>query len=266
MIVDSHTHLNLEDGETFKDSLRRHLKDMNKNEVDYAILIPGTELGSDTADLETILGLIKNEPRLFSLGTLNIFRDKKPVLNKLDKLFEEKRIVGIKLFPGHHPFYPTDKRLIPVYELCIKHDLPVMIHTGILPKDTECAKYNDPKHVIKVAKNFPILKIVIAHYFLPKVEYCFEITKPFRNIYYDTSALADDAVVKMTGLQKIKKVLAETVKEKPENLLFGTDYNAFGFKEHIDLINSLEITDVQKEKIFWRNAQKLFKLELNWRD
>lgn len=262
MIIDSHTHLNLEERETFNDSLRRHLEDMNKNGIDYTILIPGQNPKSDTANLNTILELIKDEPQLFPLGTINILRDKKSTLNKLDKLFKEERIVGIKLFPGHHPFYPTDKRLIPVYELCIKHDLPVMIHTGILPFNMECAKYNDPKHIVKIAKAFHSLKIVISHYFLPEVEYCLQVTKLFKNIYFDTSALADPDVVKITGLQKIKKILTKTSKERPENLLFGTDYNAFDFKEHIDLINSLEITNSQKERIFWRNAQELFKLKL----
>jgi predicted TIM-barrel fold metal-dependent hydrolase len=92
--------------------------------------------------------------------------------------------------------------------------LPIVIHTGASSKKPEAAKYNDPKHIVKVAKRFPTLKIVIAHYFWPKVEYCHELTKPYANIYFDTSGLADDEVIEETGLDKIRKVLTLTVEQR----------------------------------------------------
>jgi predicted TIM-barrel fold metal-dependent hydrolase len=263
MLIDCHLHLpGVNKERSFEEAKQRLLRDLTVNDVDYAILIPDNIPGSTIGDLDTTLELTKNESRLFLMGTIDIFKDKQSHLEKLDFLFKQKYIVGIKIFPGHEPMYPTDERLIPVYNLCVKHDLPIIIHTGWNPGHPEVAKYNDPKHIIKIAQTFPQLNIVIAHYFWPKVEYCHELTKTFDNIYFDISGLADDEVIKETGLEKIKMVLVETVNEHPDHVVFGTDYPMCSLTEHIELVNSLEISEENKNKIFYRNALKLFKLKI----
>jgi len=168
----------------------------------------------------------------------------------------------VKIFPGHDTIYPTDKRLLPVYELCIKYDLPVVIHTGASSKHPEQAKYNDPKQIIKIAEKFPALKIVIAHFFYPRVEYCYELTEPYENIYFDTSGLADEQVIADTGLAKIKRILSLTARERPNNIIFGTDYAMCSIRKHIELVKSLEVKRQTKNKIFSENAIKLFRLKL----
>jgi len=252
----------LKRGGNFVDSKKILLKDLKRNRIDYAILIPDNVTGSEIGDLDTILELTKNDKQLFLMGTLNILKDTKSILNRLDSLFECQRIVGIKIFPGHDPIYPTDVRLIPVYELCIKYNLPIVIHTGWNSQNPGVAKYNDPKYIIRIAKKFPRLKIVISHYFWPKVEYCYDLTKSFQNIHFDTSGLADDEVIRETGLKKIEKVLTDTTVERPDNILFGTDYAMCDIKKHVDFINTLKLTRRQKGRIFYRNSIKLFKLTL----
>jgi len=263
MIIDSHLHLPpREKGRTFEDSKRLLLRDLERNGVDCAILIPDNVHGSGIGDLDVALGLAKDSEHLFVMGTINILKKEETVLQKLDSLFDAGKIVAIKIFPGHDPIYPTDTRLGPVYTLCIKYDLPIVIHTGWNSNNPEVAKYNDPKHIVKIAVKFPQLKIVISHYFWPKVEYCHTVTKPFENIYFDTSALADEEVTRETGLEKIKEVLTLTADERPNNVLFGTDYAMCSIAKHIDLINSLGISRSHKERIFCRNAIELFKLNL----
>jgi hypothetical protein len=168
----------------------------------------------------------------------------------------------VKIFPGHDPIYPTGKRLGPVYDLCVKYDLPIVIHTGPNSRNPEPAKYNDPKHIVKVARGFPKLKIVIAHYFWPKVGYCHELTKPYANIHFDTSGLADDEVVEETGFDKIKKVLTLTVEQRARNVVFGTDYAMCNIRKHIELIESLKISRQAKDRTLSENAIKLFHLSV----
>jgi predicted TIM-barrel fold metal-dependent hydrolase len=263
MIIDSHLHLPpREKGRTFEDSKRLLLGDLDRNGVHCAILIPDNVHGSCIGDLDVVLGLAKDSEQLFVMGTINILKKEEGVLQKLDSLFDAGRIVAIKIFPGHDPIYPTDTRLGPVYALCVKYDLPMVVHTGWNSNDPEVAKYNDPKHIVKIAAKSPQLKIVISHYFWPRVEYSHTVTKPFENIYFDTSALADEEVTRETGVEKIKEVLTLTADERPNNLLFGTDYPICRIAKHIDLVNSLGISRTQKERIFCRNAVELFKLRL----
>lgn len=263
MIIDSHLHLpELKDGKTLADSKRELLRQLKKSRVDYAIVIPDNTPVSEIGSLDEVLSLVKDDRRLFVMGTIDIQKDKQPHIRKLDFLFQARKIVAIKIFPGHDTIYPTDKRLVPVYELCIKYDLPIVIHTGASSGNPEAAKYNDPKHIVKIVERFPRLKIVIAHYFYPEVEYCYELTKPYANIHFDTSGLADDEVVEETGLDKIKKVLTSTAERRPYNVVFGTDYAMCNIKKHIALIESLAIRREFKEMIFSKNSIQLFKLKL----
>jgi len=259
MIIDSHLHLpSRREGKTLADSRQELLHELEECKVDYAIVIPDNVPVSEIGSLDEVLDLVENERHLFVTGTINIRKDKEPHILKLDKLFRTERIVAVKIFPGHDPIYPTDKRLTPVYELCVKHNLPVVIHTG----GQKQSKYNDPKFIVKIAEKHPKLKIVIAHYFFPRIEYCHDITSPYENIYFDTSGLADDEVIADTGLQKIKKILAVTTQERPNNVVFGTDYAMCSIRKHIDLIESLPISEELKDRIFSRNSIELFNLKL----
>ncbi len=263
MKIDSHLHLPIvKKGSTFESSKKKLLSDMKKNKVDYAIMIPDNLHGSSIGDIDVSLKLIKGEKKLFLLGTIDIRSEGKEYIKKLDLLFKQGRIKGIKLFPGHDPIYPTDKRLAPVYRLCIKHDYPIIIHTGWNSNNPKVAKYNDPKYIIEIAKRFPRLKIVISHYFWPKVEYCYKLTRKHKNIYFDTSALADKEVIEATGLNKIRTTLEKTIDDNSQSVLFGTDYAMCSIKEHIKLINSLNITKKQKQAVFYKNAVRLFRLRL----
>jgi predicted TIM-barrel fold metal-dependent hydrolase len=263
MIIDSHLHLPpVGEGRTLEDSKSTLLRDLKKEHVDHAILIPDSTPTSVIGSLDEVLRLAENERRLFVMGTIDIQKDKEARIRKLDSLFRSRRIVAMKIFPGHDPIYPTDKRLLPVYELCVKYRSPMVIHTGATSKRPEGAKYNDPKHIVKIARAFPDLRIVIAHYFFPRVEYCYEMTRSCSNVCFDTSGLADDEVVEETGLDRIRRVLTLTVKERPDNVVFGTDYAMCSMAKHINLIESLPIGRRLKDKVFFENSVKLFNLGL----
>jgi predicted TIM-barrel fold metal-dependent hydrolase len=259
MLIDSHLHLpSRREGKTLADSKQELLRELAECNVDYAIVIPDNVPMSEIGSLDEVLGLVENERQLFVMGTINIRKGRETQILKLDQLLRTERIVAVKIFPGFEPIYPTDKRLASVYELCVKYDLPIVIHTG----GKKQGKYNDPKFIVKIAGKHPELKVVIAHYFFPRVEYCHEITRPYENVYFDTSGLADDEVIAATGLEKIREILALTVKERPTNVVFGTDYPMCSIKKHIALIESLELSKEVKERIFFKNSIQLFRLRV----
>jgi len=262
MIIDSHVHVSrLKKWGNFlqaKDSL---LVSMKRNKIDYSIVIPDNLHSSTCADLETVTNLIRNQPKMYMVGTLKITEINKTNLEKIARLSNKKIIRGFKIFPGHDPIYPTDKRWRPVYKICQKYNFPLIIHTGINTGNKKIAKYNDPKHIVKIAKLYPKLKIVIAHYFWPKLDYCFSITNNIDNIYFDTSGLADPEVVSASGgIKKIREILTKTIKRKNNSVLFGSDWPMCDVKKHIDLINSLPITKKEKEAVFSKNSFELFRL------
>lgn len=262
MIIDSHVHISVsDDKKTFLQKRADLLLNMKKNKISQSIVIPDNLHGSSCADLDAVIELTRELPELLMVGTLQISETSRANLEKIEKLFSKKIIRGFKIFPGHDPVYPTDKKWFPVYKLCQKYDFPLIIHTGINTGDEECAKYNDPKYIVELARIYPKLKIIISHYFWPKLDYCFATTENINNIYFDTSGLADEEVVNASGgIEKIKEILVKTIRRRQNSVIFGTDWPMCDAKAHIDLINSLSITEKGKEAVFSKNAIKIFNL------
>jgi len=262
MIIDSHVHISITTKKgNFINAKQKLLREMAKNKVTQAIVIPDNVSGSQCADINMVIKLTKNEPELSMVATLKIDAIDNKSINKIKNMFLRKQALGFKIFPGHDPIYPTDKRWLPMFRLCQQYNLPLIIHTGINSNNKLVAKYNDPKHIIEIAKKYPKLKIVISHYFWPRLDYCFKITDGLKNIYFDTSALADPEVIKKSGgLKKIGKILTKTIQRRPDSVLFGTDWPIGDIKKHIALIHSLSISKPEQDNIFSGNAKDVFKL------
>lgn len=266
MIIDSHVHISLYENnvKSLEESRDLLLQEMNKNKVDYAIVIPdNVESDPHIADLEKAIELIEGINNFFLLGSPQVIQERMGELEKYESLLKKSVIKGIKFFPGHDPYYPTDKRCFPYYSICEKLNLPVVFHTGENSNDPKVSKYNDPKYIVEVARKYPKLKVIITHYFWPKIEYCYEITKDTPNIYFELAGTADSEVLeKSGGIEKMKKVLEKTVKDRPNQVIFGTDWPMCSVDKQIALVKSLKISDGEKEKIFSKNAVEVYKLQI----
>ena len=79
-----------------------------------------------------------------------------------------------------------------------------------------------------------------------------------QNVYFDLSSIADDNSIAM----KFCELLSQQIHEMPECFLFGSDYESCDIKEHIDFIDKLRISDIEKERIFYSNAKRLYRLDI----
>jgi hypothetical protein len=267
MIIDAHLHLSIMQKEkNFEEVKKRLLLDMNKNKISKAIVIPDNLHGTSCADLDVLENILGKNKKFLIIATLRVDEINSKNLKKIEVIFKSHKAVGFKIFPGHDPIYPTDKRWLPVIKLCKKYDVPFIIHTGINLNDKNVAKYNDPKYISELAKNNKTLKIVVCHYFWPKINYCFDQLKKFTNVYFDTSALAHEEVIKECGgIKNIQRILEKTMENRKNSLIFGTDWPIVSFEKSIGLINSLNLSQNQKEKIFSENANAVFSIK-NGRD
>jgi predicted TIM-barrel fold metal-dependent hydrolase len=236
------------------------LEELDKNNIDYGILIPDNLQVSPIGNLQECLQLFSDESKLFIMATVNILYDPVSDIKEFEELLKTRRIVALKIFPGHDKHYPNDGRLETFYELCFRYNTPFVIHTGWNTGNPDTAKWNDPKYIVKIARRYNELNIIIAHYFWPEVDYCYKITRGFDNIYFDTSGLADKEVEEATGKDSIKEILEKTIADNPKSVLLGSDYGACSIADHIQLIESLDIKDELKEGIFYKNAIEVFNL------
>jgi len=265
-IIDSHIHISLynDNAKSLQEAFDFFLQEMEKNEMSAAIIIPDNiEGGNSIADLDKAIELIGERKNLFLLGSPQIIQRGSSELEKYLRFLEEGKIKGLKFFPGHDPYYPTDERCLSYYELCQNLDVPVLFHTGENSGDRECAEWNDPKYIVEVANKYPKLKVIVTHYYWPKMGYCYEITKGVPNIYFETAAMADAEVIeKSGGIEKVKEILEKTIADRPDKVIFGSDWPMCKIEKHIELIKSLGLSEDVENRVFWENSRKAYKLPL----
>lgn len=85
-----------------------------------------------------------------------------------------------------------------------------------------------------------------------------EILKDYNNIYFDLSSLADNIM----ATKKFEKDIEIYIRKMPERFILGSDYEGRDQTSHIRFVNNLKISDINKEKVFYTNAKKLYKLAI----
>lgn len=188
-----------------------------------------------------IFSCMKKFPdKLIGFATLH------PDYKNIDK--EIERIIslgfkGIKLHPDFQCFNIDCKSAFNIYKK-IEGRLPVLIHTG----DSRY-EYSKPNRIIQVMEGFPNLTIICAH-FGGWSEWNFAAKSlAGRNLYVDTSsslyALSPKRAYELINQFGIN------------NVLFGSDYPMWNPSDEINLINKINLTDGEKEKIMYLNAKNL---------
>jgi len=85
----------------------------------------------------------------------------------------------------------------------------------------------------------------------------------YLHVYADISGLAHPDVVRQCGREAIARNLEDVVTQKPEKVLYGTDWPICDVGEHLQLVASLSISDAAKKLILSRNAERIFALKLD---
>ncbi|ADU75679.1 hypothetical protein M972_112803 [Acetivibrio thermocellus AD2] len=251
-IIDAHMHLPVYSGlETLEDKKIQLLADLERNKISAAVVMADSELQSAIGNNEECVNLFSDCDNVFVVAGISPLIDFQNNLNRIENYLCQKKIVGVKLYPGHEQFYLNDPRLESVFLLCEAFDVPVAVHTG-----WDNPHFNAPALFADIAGKHPKLKIVNCHLWYPKIDYCYEVTRDYQNIYYDISSLADDKGNK----SKITEVLHRIANENPHRLIFGSDYGMCDPMAHIELVDRLPVSDETREMIFYKNAVRLYGL------
>lgn len=171
------------------------------------------------------------------------------LLNEASPDFAEnhyQEIVGLKEHIVMHQTVLTDTRKI-IFEMLQAHGLTLLIHT-----------YAEPRiqYVTDIVKNFPRLKIQIAHMgrakpgVIPFMLNIIDAVRSFENVTFDTSTVRESIIV----TEAVKRIGAERI-------LYGSDFPFFMdetgtediMEKQILHVLGAEITNAQKEQIFFKN-------------
>ena len=202
---------------------------------------------------ETVIELCRTVPDLF-LPFASVDPNTAPdPAGLLRRYIDEGPVHGLKLYPSYQYFYPNERRLYPIYEVCVEHRLPLLLHIGTSVLPGTRLKYCDPIHLDDVAIDFPELAIVMAH--------------GGRGWWYDACAtlatLHENVYIDVTGLVPSKLLDHFPALERmADKVIFGSDWPAMpkSVAHNARAITALGLSPEATRKILHDNAARLLGL------
>lgn len=270
MVIDVHTHINNYHEDrvvSLQQCLDNLLHVMEENKVDYSLILTSYKVTEHRPSISQVVHATRDHKNLSVVAGISYLNYRERDLREIADFLKDGLIKGLKLYPGYEPFYPHDKRLQVVYDLATEFDVPVMFHSGDTYTPKGKVRYSHPLHIDDVAVDFPDLKIVICHVGNPWIRDCMEVVYKNRNVYADFSGL-----VLGDFSDKFEKYMKGQLEEmilyagEPEYLLYGTDWPISTMKSYLAFMKQLDLPEDQKELIYWKNAAKLFKIDVSLLD
>ena len=263
-IIDCHVHLNHYEGTKYLPLEERKellLHTMQDGNVDHSIILSSYKVNPDRPSTEQLIEITKKHDNLSVVAGFSIDGHNDDDFQDCRKWLKDGLIRGMKLYCGYEHYYPYDKRYQRVYDLCIEHDVPVMIHTGDTFSSKGKLKYSHPLNIDEIAVDNPELKIIICHIGNPWIQDCEEIIYKNKNAYADISGLVlgefshyfEDYMV-----DKVREFL--NYAGEPRYLLYGSDWPLSSMDSYLNFAAKLELTQHSRELLMFRNAKSLFKL------
>jgi hypothetical protein len=201
---------------------------------------------------ETVLAWCAEVPEFFiPFASIHPLLDDRPA--ELLARYVERGAAGLKLYPSYQFFYPNDRRVYPLYEVCRAAGIPVLLHIGSSVIPGTRIKYCDPIHLDDVAVDFPGLAVVMAHggrglwY-----DHCAFLASHFANVYIDVTGLPPrDLPRHFRDLERLA-----------DKLIFGSDWPAMpkSVAHNVEALGELGLSAAALEKILYRNAARLLGL------
>ncbi len=263
MIIDFHTHC-------FPEKIAQRA--ISGLEFSSGGVIPNTDgtleslmskMNSDGVDISVVLHIATNErqqhsvnnfaaeiqsDRIISFGS--VYPDAPDALEELSRI-KELGLKGVKFHPEFQNFYVDDEKMKPIYEKISELGLITLFHAGM------DVGYRPPYHCtaerLERALSWFSTPVVAAH--LGGLDESRDVIKHLcgkENLYLDTAY--------SYGIVP-KPVLFDIIEAHGvDKILFGSDCPWHRPDWEKRMIDSLEITEDEKNKIYYKNAKTLLKL------
>ncbi len=170
---------------------------------------------------------------------------------------------GVKIHPGICLFYPDERELWPLYEVCQELDVPILSDSGPYTGAPKGNEYGEPIHFIEVLRNFPRLTLILAHLGSAFWDERIGIGQQFPNVYFDSAqGFSTPEAISYHGYRGLPALDAARVIRKigVERVLFGSDGPIFDWVPQIEEILQLDLRPEEKQMILATNAKRILKL------
>ena len=217
---------------------------MKKGGVDLSVVLNIATNAHQQTRVNDFAAAINNGEDIVSFGS--VFPFSEDALDELERI-KELGLKGVKLHPDYQGFNVDDIRLKPLYKKISELGLITVFHTGL---DYGFAPpYGATPEKMATALEWFSTPVIAAHW--GGINCGDEVIKHLcgKNIYFDTSM----------GYGMMPKYYAQKIMElhTPDRMLFGTDTPWHTPDMEKRLLNTLNLSNDDMDKITHKNAMKL---------
>ena len=217
---------------------------MAEENVDAAVVLNIATNDRQTESVNNFAASINDKKKIFAFGS--VYPHAKNVLDELDRI-KSLGLCGVKFHPEYQKFFVDDEMMKPIYKKISQLGLITVFHAG---KDYGfMPPYHCMPENLKNALKWFDAPVVAAHW--GGMNCAEEVLNELcgLDVYFDSSF----------GYGQMPRIAAEKIIERHgiDKLLFGTDSPWHTPSIEMRLINSLGLTDDEKEAVCFKNAEKL---------
>lgn len=178
------------------------------------------------------------------------------------KALLEQGYKAVVIPPYEHGLTADDRRYYPLYSLCDELGVPIWIHTSINYYNDTSVFIDHPRQLEKPLIDFKNLKIIAGHGGWPWFNDLLALLMKYENLYVDISAFHPKYISKPnTGWDLFMYYANNLIQDQ---IVFGSDWVTIGvpLDNILKEINNWDLKNKVKEKLMYKNANRLFQLRL----
>jgi len=230
-----------------------YLRRMDRYQIEKALLLPTNDqymYFQDPSETNRFLGgLVRKYPdRFFAFADVvasgAYFIEQTPCI--LEEAVQEYGLSGLKIHPTNLHMDADDLRLVPVLRKAAELGVPVMFHANPcrLGFHDNCA----PDKINRMIQVFPDLEIITAH--LGGMKWPDAVSGC---TWVDMSYILPKLAA-LYGIEQTNRILRAF---GPERLIFGTDFPDGDYDVYFEILDRMDFTGEEIDRIAWKNITKL---------
>lgn len=224
------------------------LSSMDENGIDYSVVLPIATTLTQSSSINNFAENVNNTERLFSFGSLHPMQE-----NWENVLYDikEKGLLGIKLHPEYQGFYIDSPEALRILEKCEELDLLTVLHAGRdigIDPPVHCMPER-LKNVLNYVKGDKIIAAHLGGWCVWDEVEKYLVGTP---VYLDTAYTVD-----FIENEQLLRIIRNHGSEK---ILYATDSPWEAQAHAVGTLNSIGLSDAEKDNIFYKNAKKLLKI------
>lgn len=221
--------------------------EMRKDGVDISVVLGIATNPKQQANVNNFAAEINKDKNLIAFGSVH--PEAPDALDELERI-KDLGLKGVKLHPEYQNFFVDEERMMPIYKKISQLGLITVFHAG------HDYGYNEPFRCMPDAMERALrwfdAPVVAAHW--GGAGCGKQVVKHLcgKDIWFDTSF----------GYGNMPKSFAQELMDKHtlDRFLFGSDMPWHRPAWETRLIDTLDISEEDKEKINWKNATKLLNI------